>query len=166
MSKAFLRESDVEPEPTVVRPVLLAPGAKRYLTEAGAERLHEELNRLRTVERPALAGAAADLDAKRELRKLDERARELQQILATAEIISSPAPDRSIVRFGAKVTVKEEDGTTSTYRIVGIDETEFYTGGISFQSPLAQALLGASVGDRIQFQSPAGPRQLEIQLIE
>lgn len=164
MSKAFLRESDLEPVPLVARPTLLAPGAKRYLTEAGAERLREELNQLRHTARPPLAAAGADPEARRELRQMDERIRQLQQILGTAEVVAH-AEDREVVRFGATVTVKEEDGTVATYRIVGMDETEFFEGGISYLSPLAQALLRARVGDRVQFQSPAGPRQLEIQAI-
>lgn len=149
----------------MTRPALLAPGAKRYLTEAGAERLREEIVRLRSVA-PASGAGESELETKREQRLRDERVRHLQHVLSVAEIIPSSAADHDVVRVGAIVTVKEEDGANSTYRIVGVDETEFFEDGISFVSPLAQALLRARVGDQVRFQSPSGPRQLEILRIE
>src|SRR5687767_8721959 len=83
MSRAFVRESDVPqlPElPPLVSP--LPPGARNYFTPGGAQRLREEVARLRDVDRPRLAAAPADdVDAKRELQLLDQRIRYLQESL-------------------------------------------------------------------------------------
>lgn len=164
MSRAFVRESDVPqlPElPPQVSP--LPPGAKNYLTPAGAQRLREELQRLVDVERPKLAHAPTeDVDAKRELQVLDQRIRYLQQSLRTAEISPPPAEATDTVRFGATVTVQETNGARSTYRIVGVDETDLDRNWVSWLSPIARALMNARAGDRVVFKAPKGARELEI----
>ena len=111
MSRAFVRESDVPqlPElPPQVSP--LPPGAKNYLTPAGAEKLRGELTHLLEVRRPPLASAPPDdMDAKRELQVLDQRIRYLQESLRTAEVVA-PSAENDVVRFGANVTVREKNG--------------------------------------------------------
>jgi transcription elongation factor GreB len=164
MSRAFVRESDVPqlPElPPLASP--LPPGAKNFLTAAGAARLRAELAALLDTARPRLAAAAPDdLDAKRELQLLDQRIRYLQTSLRTAEVVAPPPADADTVRFGAAVVVREPDGTEAVYRIVGVDELDPAAGRISWLSPLARALLNARVGDRVTLHSPRGPRLLEI----
>lgn len=169
MSRAFVRESDVPqlPElPPQVSP--LPPGAKNYLTPGGARRLQEELKRLLEAERPRLAAAPADdIDAKRELQVLDQRIRYLQQSLRTAEIAPPPANgEADVVRFGATVTVKENHGAETSYRIVGVDETDLDRNWVSWLSPIARALLNARRGDRVQLKAPRGTRELEIVAVE
>lgn len=164
MSKAFLRESDFDSLPDLPPPAsLLPPGSKNYLTSGGARRLRRELERLIDADRPPLAAAApSDIDAKRELQALDQRIRYLQQSLRTAEVVASTADDTDVVRFGATVTLRDADGEVSTYRLVGVDETDLDRGWVSWRSPLAQALLNARMGQRVPFQSPAGTRLLEV----
>jgi transcription elongation factor GreB len=162
MSKAFLRESDF-PDPSEVPPAAetLSPGTKNYITAAGAQRLRDELARFSETERPKLIGQE-DPEAKRELQALDRKIRQLQQSLRSADVVAPPSSPSDVVRFGATVTVKEEDGSVARYRIVGVDETDLGRGWISWQSPLAGALLNARTGQRVTFPAPAGSRTLEI----
>lgn len=168
MSRAFVRESDVPqlPElPPLASP--LPPGAKNYLTPAGARRLRDELTRLIEVDRPRLASAPAeDTDAKRELQILDQRIRYLQESLRTAEVAENPPGPTDIVRFGTTVIVREARGVETRYRIVGVDETDLDRNHVSWLSPIARALMNAKCGDRIAFKAPRGLRQLEIAGIE
>jgi transcription elongation factor GreB len=163
MSRAFVRESDVPqlPElPPQVSP--LPPGAKNYLTAGGAQRLRDELTRLHDLERPRLAAASADdIDAKRELQLLDQRIRYLQESLRTADITEVKAGPTDVVRFGATVTVRE-NGSDTTYRIVGVDETDLDRNWVSWLSPIARALMNAKLGERVIFKAPRGTRELEI----
>lgn len=167
MSRAFVRESD-EPQlpelPPQVSP--LPPGARNYLTPGGAERLRATVARLVDTERPPLAAAAPhDIDAKRDLQVLDQRIRYLQESLRSAEIVP-PADDPSTVRFGATVTVRENNGTTTRYRIVGVDETDLDRNWVSWLTPIARALMNARLGDRVTLKAPRGPRELEIVQID
>jgi transcription elongation factor GreB len=163
MSKAFLRESDTEDLPARPPPVsLLPPGARNLVTPDGAERLRATLKQLVEIERPPLAAKAHDPDEKRALAALDQRIRQLEQSVRTAEIVAPPSPVDEIVRFGARVTVRDRAGAEAHYRIVGVDETDLVRGWISWQSPLAQALLNARRGQPVSFQAPSGRQDLEI----
>ena len=164
MSRAFIRESDSSSLPELPPPVSpLPPGAKNLLTPGGAVRLEEELARRLEHERPRLATAPADdVDAKRELQVLDQRIRYLQESLRTAEITPVTPGPAEVVHFGTKVSVREKDGVVTSYRIVGVDETDLDRNWVSWLSPLARALTNGRVGDRVQFKAPRGVRELEI----
>jgi len=163
VSKAFTNEDDTGDEPVLVKPVsLLPPGAKNLVTPSGAAQLRGELQRLIQVERPPLAGRNDDPDAKRELLALDQRIFYLQASLASAEVVNPPPPPHDTVLLGATVTVREGNGETSVYRIVGVDEADFDRGWISWVSPIARALLNARVGQRVAFKTPRGINELEI----
>ena len=167
MSKAFTRNENEGPEIPDVPPTpsLLAPGAKNYITAAGAQKLRDELQRLIEVTRPELAEARADPDAKRQLGRLDQRIMQLEESLQSAEIVNAPSGPADIVRFGACVTVRESDGSETSYRIVGIDETDADKNWVSVMSPIAKALLNRKLGERIRFKFPSGEETLEIKEI-
>jgi len=164
VSKAFTRESDDVPElPALPRqPSPLPPGAKNYLTREGAARFREELNRLIQVDRVQLAASQDDVEAKQQLQIADQRIDRLQQSLRSAVVVSPPVAPEDRVRFGASVTVREDSGAESRYRIVGVDETDLNRGWISWVSPLAKALLNARLGQRVRFKLPSGEEELEI----
>jgi transcription elongation factor GreB len=164
MSKAFTREDDNAPEHSDLPPLTstLAPGAKNYITPAGAQRLRDELQSLIEKSRPALAEAHDDPDAKRQLARLDQRIMQLEESLQAAEIVSSPSGPADVVRFGATVRVRESDGTEMEYRIVGVDETDIDRNWVSWMSPIAKALLNGKRGERIRFKFPSGEETLEI----
>ncbi len=167
MSKAFVRESDEMHEPRLAAPVSpLPPGSRNYVTPSGAKRLREELTHLRDLERPALAlRSPEDPEAKFRLAALDHRIRYLQQSLLTAEIVPLTPGATDAVRFGTTVIVREPEGTMMQYRLVGVDETDPARGAISWVSPLAQALMNAKVGARVEVTTPAGPKTLTIAAI-
>ena len=164
MSKAFTRDENEGPEiPDIVAQTSpLVPGAKNYITPAGAEKLRAELQRLVEVTRPELVEARDDPDAKRQLVRLDQRIRQLEESLHAVEIVESPA-DSDVVRFGAFVTVRESDGSTTCYRIVGVDETDLDKNWVSWMSPIAKALLNRKRGEKIRFKFPSGEETLEIE---
>lgn len=181
MSKAFTKEDDERededgPEPS---PPRLPPGVKNYITPQGAARLRAELRHLHDVERPevtrTVAWAASNGDrsenadylyGKRRLREIDRRIRFLTKRLEAAEEVDPTTIRSDRVRFGATVTVKDEEGQERIYRIVGVDETDIRRGHVSWISPLGSALLKAKAGDTVTFRAPKGETDLEIIKVE
>jgi len=167
VSKAFTRDENEGPEVPDVVPTasLLAAGAKNYLTPAGAQKLREELQRLVEGTRPELIAARDDPEAKRQLARVDQRIRSLEESLQAAEIVEPPSGPADVVRFGACVTVRESDGSETRYRIVGVDEIDLDNNWVSWMSPIAKALLNRKRGERIRFKFPSGEETLEIKEI-
>ena len=155
-------------------------GAKNYLTPQGHARLKEEALHLLNRERPELvkvvAWAASNGDrsvnadyiyGKRRLREIDRRIRFLTKRLDKAEVIDPAAREQTDqIFFGATVTVVDDQGSETTYSIVGIDEADVGRGRISWISPLARALLKRREGDEVAFKSPGGDLVLEIVKVE
>ncbi|OLD91921.1 MAG: transcription elongation factor GreB [Chloroflexi bacterium 13_1_20CM_4_66_7] len=155
---------------------------KRYITPRGFERLREELHRLLHDERPrvtkevAVAAAHGDRSenyeyklGKKKLREIDGRIHRLQKMLESFEVVdpaTRPRTDR--VFFGATVTIEDEDGEETTYQIVGGDELDEALGKnrISYQAPLARALLGKREGDTVRVRRPKGETELTILRVE
>src|ERR1700716_2673805 len=136
MSKAFVKETDDEPEVTVEAPAIPA-GVKNYMTPDGHRHMQEELRRLMREERPkvveVVAWAAGNGDrsengdyiyGKRKLREIDRRIRHLSKSLDSALVVDNAgrAPDR--VFFGATVTIMSKSGDERVVTIVGIDELD------------------------------------------
>lgn len=167
MSKAFTRDENEGPEIPDLPPTasVLAPGAKNYITPEGARKLRAELQKLVEVTRPEVADARDDPDAKRQLARLDQRIRQLEESLQSAEIVEPAHGPADAVRFGAWVTVRESSGEETTYRIVGVDETDADNNWVSWMSPIAKALLNRKLGERIRFKFPSGEDSLEIKEI-
>ncbi len=147
------------------------------LTVAGAEKLREELQRLKTVDRPAVIAAIAEArshgdlsenaeyDAAKERQGFIEgRIQEVEGKLSNAQIIDPAMLDadgRCV--FGATVELEDQDsGDGVTYQIVGEDEADIKSGKISYNSPLARAVIGKYAGDIAQVQAPGGVREYEI----
>jgi transcription elongation factor GreB len=167
MSKAFTRDENEGPDIPEVVPTasVLTPGARNYITPQGAQKLRDGLQKLVEVTRPELADARDDPDAKRQLARLDQRIRQLEESLQSAEIVEPTAGPAGVVRFGAWVTVRESSGEETTYRIVGVDETDADNNSVSWMSPIAKALLNRKLGERIRFKFPSGEDSLEIKEI-
>ena len=140
MSRAFVRESDAAPDRLVPRrSAPLPPGADNYITAGGAQRLRDELTRLAALARPRSA-------------EVEDQIRHLHDSLQTAVVVPPPASPDGHVRFGATVTIRDQAGETS-YRIVGVNETEPERNWISWVSPVAKVLLNARVGQRVKFRN-------------
>jgi transcription elongation factor GreB len=161
MSKAFTRDSD-DTAPVLQRPIsALPPGVKNYITTAGAKRLEDELKQLREGERPRVV-ASNDPARAELLQKIDQRIAYLDNSLQTAEVVSASTQPNDKVRFGATVAVRDKNGVETKYRIVGVDETDIDRDWVSWRSPIARALLNATVGQRVKFQIPAGAQEWEV----
>ena len=174
MSKAFTKEDDTSSDLDTEVDASV-PGGKNYMTPSGAERLRQELKKLRYEERPevtkVVAWAAGNGDrsengdylyGKKRLREIDRRMRFLAKRLESAEIVDPLQVKVAHVQFGATVSLRFEDGSERTYAIVGIDEVDVSRGRISWQSPLARALLKAQEGDVVTFNSPKGVQEVEV----
>jgi transcription elongation factor GreA len=149
---------------------------KNPITPEGAVKLREELNQLRSVERPAIIQAIAtarehgDLSENAEYHAardrqsfIEGRIKEIENKLARAEVIDPKKLAGDKVAFGA--TVKLANTKTDeevTYRIVGADESDISNGSISITSPLARSLLGKEAGDEVKVRMPGGERVYEI----
>ncbi len=147
------------------------------LTKRGAEKLREELQHLKTVERPRIIQAIAEARAHGDLKENAEyhaareqqsfaegRIKEIEGKLSHANIIDVAALDAGgKVVFGATVDLIDEDtGDEITYQIVGEDEADIKAGLISINSPIARALIGKMEGDVAVVKTPGGERSLEI----
>jgi len=147
------------------------------LTRRGAEKLKEELHRLKTVERHAVIQAIAEARAQGDLSEnaeyeaakdkqgfIEGRIQEIDGKLAAAQIIDPAAVDAGgRVVFGATVVLEEEDtGQEVTYQIVGEDEADLKAGMISIGSPIARAMIGKEAGDTAAVHAPGGVKHYEI----
>jgi transcription elongation factor GreA len=150
------------------------------MTMEGYRKLETELHRLKVEERPRIIqqiaeardhgdlSENAEYHAAKDAQGLNEaRVAELEDKLARAEIIDPSKLTGSTVKFGATVTLEDEDsGEKLKYKIVGEDEADLRAGKISIASPIARALIGKSKGDNAEVTTPKGPRSYEILKVE
>jgi transcription elongation factor GreA len=147
------------------------------LTKRGADLLKEELQRLKSKERPSVINSIAEARAQGDLSEnaeydaakekqgfVEGRIAELESKLSAAQIIDPAAVEADgRVVFGATVELEEvEDGSKVTYQIVGDDEADIDHGLISISSPIARALIGKGEGDVAAVKAPGGVREYEI----
>ena len=150
---------------------------KTPLTVKGAEMLRQELQRLKSVERPSVIAAIAEARAQGDLSEnaeydaakekqgfIEGRIADLEGKLSTAQIIDPKEVDADgRIVFGATVVLEDlESGATVTYQIVGDDEADIKLSKISISSPIARALIGKHAGDTADVQAPGGVRQYEV----
>lgn len=142
MSKAFTKEDDGAGDATVIPVDDWPAGVKNYVTPAG------------------LAALRAALESATDPR----RRAALAQRLDAAEMIdpSTIGAGDGRVRFGATVTIEDDDGHARDVRIVGVDEAEPARGWVSWRSPIARALLGRAVGESTTLRTPAGTQELTL----
>lgn len=147
------------------------------LTVHGAQMLRTELQRLKTIDRPAVIAAIAEArshgdlsenaeyDAAKERQGFIEgRIKEVESKLGHAQIIDPAALDvDGRIVFGATIDLEDADNEIKvTYQIVGDDEADIKASKISLNSPVARALIGKFAGDVVIVQTPGGAREYEI----
>ena len=145
MSRAFVKE-DVDPPERSGRKRSasgLPPGATNYITARGMKRLRDEL--------------------KQQTNSSSERFIELEQILASALVVDPPNAPSNSVAFGATVTVKDKEGATERFTIVGVDELDFERDAISWISPFGKALLAADMGNWIKLEDGRSAKIVKIE---
>jgi transcription elongation factor GreA len=147
-----------------------------YYTQDGLDRLKEELHHMKTTGRQQISKAIAeardkgdlsenaDYDAAKEAQGLHEaKIAKLSTTLSTARLIDESKLDTSKVLALSIVKIKNvKNGATMSYQLVAESEADLKTGKISVKSPIAQGLLGKSVGDKTEIQVPAGKIEFEI----
>jgi transcription elongation factor GreA len=147
------------------------------MTVEGHKRLSEEFKRRQSEDRPRIIEAIsearahgdlsenAEYHAAKEQQSLNEgRIKELESVLARAEVIDPASMSGDTVKFGATVTLIDEDTEEEkTWQIVGDMEADVKAGKISISSPIARAVVGKSVGDSVEVAAPGGSRSYEIE---
>ena len=151
------------------------------MTIEGAKSLEEELQRLKTTERPRISKAIAEAREHGDLKEnaeyhaareeqgfIEGRIADIEGKLSAAQIIDIRSiPYTGKVVFGCTVTIINVDTDESkTYRIVGDDEADIKQGRISAASPIARGLLGKSEGDSVEIETPGGKVEYEIDKVE
>lgn len=150
------------------------------MTASGFKALEDEINHLKTVERPAIirmiaeARAHGDLSENAEYHAAKERqafvegrVMELEDKIGRAEVIDVSKLSGTTVKFGATVTLVDEDTDAKVkYQIVGDLEADAKGGRISISSPIARALISKSKGDSVEVNTPGGSRSYEILKVE
>jgi transcription elongation GreA/GreB family factor len=163
MSRAFVKENDLEhagidiPE----RPLSDAPN---YVTPRGLSLLNQTIDNLEN-EREALNEKKDDPMVKQKIAVIDRDMRYFAARIESAILTNPQEEDPSRVLFGAKVTVEDGEGELLTFEIVGEDEANIHEGRVSYLSPLAEALIGAALGDEVIWEKPVGDTHLTIQKI-
>ena len=146
------------------------------MTKRGADLLRDELQRLKTIERPANSKAIGearqhgDLSENAEYHAARERAgfiegriSEIEAKLANAQVVDPKlvnADGRCV--FSATVEVQDDAGGVATWQIVGEDEADIKAGRISVSSPIARGLIGKEAGEIVDVQTPGGVKRYEI----
>ena len=147
------------------------------ITKRGAEKLKEELHRLKTVDRPSVINAIAEARAQGDLSEnaeydaakdrqgfIEGRIQEIESKLSMSQVIDPSALDADgKVVFGSTVVLQDQSTSEEvTYQIVGEDEADLKLGLINVSSPIARALIGKEDGDMAVAQAPGGEKRYEI----
>ncbi|WP_425996624.1 transcription elongation factor GreA [Caulobacter sp. DWR1-3-2b1] len=150
------------------------------MTAGGYQTLDEELKRLKTIERPAVIAAISearehgDLSENAEYHAAKERQgwiegriAEIEDKIARAQVIDVSKLSGKQVKFGATVSVVDEDTEEEArYQIVGDHEADVKEGRISLSSPLSRAMIGKEVGEVVEVNTPGGVKAYEILKVE
>jgi transcription elongation factor GreA len=150
-----------------------------YVTADGLQKLKEELDQLRNVERPSISRQIADARDKGDLSEnaeyaaakeaqgmLEMKISKMEDIIARSRIIDETRIDTSAVRILHKVKIRNKSSnTTMEYQLVPESEANFKLGKIAISSPIAQGLMGKKVGDIVEIKVPSGTIPFEIMSI-
>jgi transcription elongation factor GreA len=150
------------------------------MTAEGYQALDDELKRLKTLERPTVIAAIAEARLHGDLSEnaeyhaakdrqgwIEGRIAEIEDKIARAQIIDVSKLSGAQVKFGATVSVVDEDTEESArYQIVGEHEADVRSGKISIASPIARAMIGKEMGDVVEVNTPGGVKAYEILKIE
>ena len=149
------------------------------MTGEGYNRLQDELKRLKSIDRPAIIKAIAEARTHGDLSEnaeyhaarerqsfIEGRVMELEDKISRAEVIDVSKLSGSLVKFGATVTLADEEtDEEQTFRIVGEDEADIKQGRLSVTSPLARALIGKTKGDSVEVSTPRGAKSYEVMTV-
>ncbi len=146
------------------------------MTGPGLQQLENELRHLKSEERPAIIRAIAEARSHGDLSEnaeyhaarerqsfIEGRIAELEEVISSAEVIDIASLSGDSVKFGAFVTLVDEEADREvTYQLVGLHEADIKSGRLSITAPLAKALIGKKTGDTVSVPAPGGDRSYEI----
>lgn len=147
-----------------------------YLTEEGFRKLKEDLNHMKTVERPAISNMIAEARDKGDLSEnaeydaakeaqgmLEMKIKKLEDVVSNSRILDDSKIDKSKVQILSKVKIKNlANKTVQQYTLVSESEANLKEGKISINTPIAAGLLGKKLGDIVEIQVPSGKLSFEI----
>ena len=150
------------------------------VTKRGADKLRDELQRLKSVDRPAVITAIAEARAQGDLSEnadydaakerqgwIEGQIAEIEDRMARAQVIDVSKLSGNQVKFGATVSVVDEDTEEEArYQIVGEHEADVKRGRVSITSPIARAIIGKEKGDVVEVMTPGGGKSYEITKVE
>ena len=150
------------------------------MTAGGYNSLDEELKRLKTLERPAVIAAISEARAHGDLSEnaeyhaakerqgwIEGRIAEIEDKISRAQVIDVSKLSGDTVKFGATVSLIDEDTEEDArYQVVGDHEADVREGRISLSSPLSRAMIGKAVGDVVEVSTPGGIKAYEITKVE
>lgn len=150
-----------------------------YVTKETFDKMRDELQRLKTIERPAASKAIAEAREKGDLREnaeydsaketqgmLEAKIKQLEGVIATAKIVDPATIDTSKVSILTKATITNlATKKTVTYQIVGEKEADLKSGKISASSPIGKGLLGKAKGEVAEVQAPNGILKFKVESI-
>ncbi len=150
------------------------------MTAEGYQSLDDELKRLKTQERPSVIAAIAEARAHGDLSEnaeyhaakerqgwIEGRIAEIEDKIARAQVIDVSKLSGAQIKFGATVSVVDEDTEESArYQIVGEHEADVRSGKVSIASPIARAMIGKEMGDVVEVNTPTGVKAYEILKVE
>ncbi len=163
MSRAFVKENDLE-HAGIDIPERPLSEELNYVTPNGLKLLNEKIDALQ-IERENLKQKKDDPIIKQKIAIVERDMRYYAARIESAILTTPKEEDHSIVLFGARVTVENEDGKISTFEIVGEDEADIHRGKVSYLSPLAKALIGSKEGDDVIWEKPLSDTHLTIKKI-
>ena len=160
MSRGFVKEDDLEHAGTDLpeRPISEHPN---YVTPLGLQQLQQGAAKLEQ-ERQLLVPKKEDTIVQQRLGMVERDLRYFEARLEQAILVDPVNQAADVALFGAQVEMQDENGDSHSFMIVGEDEADIAAGKVSWNSPLAHALLGHKVGDSVNWKRPAGNLLLEI----
>lgn len=160
MSRAFVKEQDGEQSDADL-PERTVSDLPNYVTPNGLEALRTEVHAL-TAERAQLLQCPDDITAQNRRRRVERDLRYFERRLQSAVLVDPAQQVHDDVRFGARVTLVDEDDVVHVFQIVGEDEADAALGRLSWSSPLGRALLGRRRGESVVWERPSGITEASI----
>jgi transcription elongation factor GreA len=135
-----------------------------YVTQETFDKMREELQKLKSVDRPAASRAIAEYDAAKEAQgMLESKIKQLEASISNAKIVDTKTIDTSKVTILTKVTITNQaTNKTITYQLVGEKEADLKAGKISASSPIGKGLIGKKVGEIAEVQAPNGVMKFKV----
>jgi transcription elongation factor GreB len=160
MSRAFVKEDDQEEAPFIPPRSSLPAGETNYVTPTGKKSLLKEKQALEN-EKAQVKNLEKEQDRRRTMAIINGKLKLLDERINSARVLDPKDQPNKEVRFGAKVKFRMDD-RLQNFQIVGVDEADVKDKKIAFTSPIAKALIGRKIGDKVDFILGNEKRKIEV----